>query len=119
MMQIDEIALDKLRSLNRPNEKDFAIEMLEFFLTKTQENRQWMTDAFQTKNFSAIKNQAHSLKSVAAALGLTEVTRLATLLDSLIKDSNYSECDIVLKKLMTEYNAACAAVVSYIATAEM
>lgn len=116
---IDELALDRLRSLNRSDDTDFAIQMLEMFLGKTEEHRKWMAEVTSKKNFSDLKNQVHAFKSVSATLGLNELSNSAALLENYILENNQEGCRLEIEKLKQIYSDTCAAVVKYIAEFEI
>jgi HPt (histidine-containing phosphotransfer) domain-containing protein len=116
MMKIDESALDRLRALNKPNEKDFALEMLETFLAKSAENQEWIDALTYNKRFHEEQNKIHSLKSVAAALGLTTLSQSAAKLEKLVNNGQYDECIVELEAFKQTYAEAIKAVSQYIAS---
>lgn len=112
---IDEFALNRLRSLNKNDDTDFAIQMLEMFLGKTEEHRKWMAEVSFKENFSDFKNQVHAFKSVSATLGLNELSNSAASLETYIVENNKESCRLEIEKLKQIYSDTCAAVVKYIA----
>lgn len=116
MMEIDESALDRLRALNKPNEKDFALEMLETFLSKSAANQEWIDDLTHNQRFHEAQNQIHSLKSVAAALGLMTLSESAAKLEKLVNSRQYDECIVELEAFKHTYAEAIKTVKKYIAS---
>lgn len=79
---LDQDALEKLNALNQSSEDDFVQELIDDFLSRTPEKINLIRGAVFAKDFRIVFSQAHSIKSVAAALGARGVTTAASKLES-------------------------------------
>lgn len=75
---VDFRTLDLLRALCEPNEPDAALELVEIFLRESASQVHAILSASQQLDLATLERAAHRLKGGCAAIGATEMAKLAT-----------------------------------------
>ncbi len=100
---VDLRALKKLQLLNKPGTPDFAEELVTDFLRKTPDRLSALEKAIRAKELQEAFKQAHSLKSVAAAVGAVKLERRLALIEASAHQGSEIGCRKGISKIAAIY----------------
>jgi len=101
---LDAQVLANLRQLQEPGETDFVTELIDHLLADAPARIDAMDVAIRQRSASALERVAHSLKSSAANLGGTELSRLCGLVEQHAAQGNLEGLEIVVDQLHAEFD---------------
>lgn len=100
-MIIDKQALDALYSIQPENEPDFVSNILDIFLTSTEENIGILDSAHDTGDLDSLTRAAHTIKSSSANVGANALMAISKELENDCRSNNLAlaDCQIALIKV--------------------
>jgi CheY-like chemotaxis protein len=100
---LDMDALDRLRSLGKPDEPNFLSQLIDDFFVDTSQLLDSLRHAIDENDAKAIFVAAHSLKSSGATYGAKHFASLCKALESAARDGELSEAASHLNRIEVEY----------------
>lgn len=97
-------AIEKLNVLSKPGEVSFGIEIVTSFIEKAPQKMRDIENALEIGNLKTVFDIAHSLKSIAAAIGAVRVEKNAADLESAARKKRLKESVEIYKKLVSAFN---------------
>lgn len=100
---LDRQAIELLRTLNRPNTKDFGAELIGEFLSKAPDRLRQIGKMLEVGDFNGVYNETHSLKSSAAAVGARQIADTAARLESIVRDCDAKKTKALYTRLLSDF----------------
>ena len=107
---IDRSALDRIRSIQRPDRPDLAARVLQLYLERSPTQLQAIFEAATSDDPKHLARAAHDLKGGSGNLGLLQIVDLLARIEQLAKRGQLSDVPPLLAQLPTVHAAATAAV---------
>lgn len=100
---IDLNAIEKLRDLNEPGSKDFAVELIDDFLTKSPSIIAMIDESLESGDLNGVFKNAHMLKSIAAAIGARQIESASEKLEESSRYERLAESKKCFSRLKKTY----------------
>lgn len=104
-----QITIDQqvIQSLLNLGGKDLIKELKNVFISSSQNLIQEIQNALNQKDFTSLKNQAHSLKSSSANIGAMKLSSLCLKIENASLEKNWALAQELNQLLIQEFNLVC------------
>lgn len=92
MSQIDQTALDNIRALQQPEAPDLVERIVGMFVTQAPVSIKTILDSVESGDLETIRLTAHSLKSSAAYVGATSLSKRLADLETVAREGQLDLC---------------------------
>jgi HPt (histidine-containing phosphotransfer) domain-containing protein len=101
---LDASMIEDLKSMQKPGRPDFFLELAALYIETAGESSHAIKTAAADKNFKALSEAAHSLKSSSANIGATQLSKICQELEQLGEpNSNREKLGELAELFVTEY----------------
>ncbi len=107
--QLDMLAIDKIRKLQRKGQSNVVIKVINLFLENSQKTISSLESAISKGDSKSLQRTAYSLQSSCSTVGANDLARLCSELESLGKLGSSGEAQSRLSVLEYEYDSVCTA----------
>ena len=104
---LDEEALVRLRSLQRPDQSDVLEHFLSIYFELAPQLLDDLRSGVEKQDPVQIENTAHSFRSSSATLGATQIAQMCAVLESLGQSGELAAADRLVGELEAAYPVAC------------
>ena len=104
---------DRLRELEEDYGKEMVLKVINMFIPDAEARIAQIERAIKQEDFRALEGAAHGLKSGAANIGATEMSRLCEQLETLGELGEIGDASEILKKLVTSWSKVGEALTQY------
>lgn len=103
LMPIDHEQLNILYSIQPDNEPDFVKNILQIYLTSTEENIALLESGYRQDDLELMTRAAHTIKSSSANIGATKLTNICRELENTCRMSAESLSAVKIDVIKSEF----------------
>lgn len=104
---IDTLALDNIRSLQRPGAPDILQKLVSLYTSTAPDQLSKLSTGLETHNAKMVEEQAHSLKSSSANLGANKLAALFKELERMGREQTLDGAEAVFSDVQSLYPLVC------------
>ena len=101
---IDQVALNKIRAMQRPDKPDILKKILNLYLEKTPELINEAQSSLDENKIEEFTRAAHSLKSTSATLGVADMARSCKDLETMGRENNVVEAPQLITDIQSHFD---------------